>query len=184
MEKHLTEGEIERLLSIIDNIEDKLLIAFGIESGCRVSEAVTLQTANIDNERQIARVWDEKKDLWREIVLPRNVLQLIRMALNARQKAGPLLFPFSYKTANRTVKKWCQRAGIPPQKAHWHTFRHTYIVQSRLRGRDFKAVQQQTGDSELTLLRVYSTLTPEERIKDAEARPIIKDGYETKPAGG
>ena len=71
---------------------------------------------------------------------------------------------------NRVFKKWCHKAGIDPLKAHWHILRHTYIVQSKLKGR---AVQQQTGDSEVTILRVFSTLTPEERVRDAQARPIL-----------
>ncbi len=66
MEKYLTEREIEGLLSVIDNIEDKALITLGIDSGGRVSEVVGILTSNIDHERQVIKIWDEKKDVWRE----------------------------------------------------------------------------------------------------------------------
>ena len=173
MEKYLTEREIEGLLSVIDNIEDKALITLGIDSGGRVSEVVGILTSNINHERQTIKIWDEKKDQWREWVVTKPTMQLIRMYLNSRQKKDPRLFPFSYKTANRRLKRWCEVAEIPKEKAHWHTLRHTYIVQSRLRGRDIKAVQQQTGDSLLTLLRIYSNLSNEDRIKISESRPIL-----------
>ena len=176
MEKYLSEGEIERLLSIIDNVGDKCLIAVGIDSGGRVSEVVGILTSNIDYDRQTIKIWDEKKDVWRKWVLTKPTMQLIKMYLNSRQKASPELFPFSYKTANRRLKKWCAQVGIPKEKAHWHALRHTYIVQSRMKGRDIKAVQQQTGDSLLTLLRVYSNLSSEDRLRISEERPIIPIG--------
>jgi len=173
MEKYLTSNEIERLLSIIDNIEDKCLITLGIDSGCRVSEVISIQTSNIDSDRQTIKIWDEKKDTWREVVITKSTLQLILMHLNAKTIQTPNLFDFSYKTANRRLKKWILRANIDPKKAHWHALRHTYVVQSRLKGRDIKAVQQQTGDSLLTLLRVYSNLSVEDRVKISEENPII-----------
>ena len=176
MEKYLTKVEIKRLLSEIDNIEDKTLIALGLDSGGRVSEIVGILTSNIDFDRQIIKIWDEKKDLWREWVITKPVLQSIKMYLNSRSNQTKELFTFSYKTANRRLKKWCREAGIPPEKAHWHTLRHTYIIQSRLMQRDIKAVQQQTGDSLLTLLRIYSNLSIPDRVKISEEKPIIPEG--------
>jgi integrase len=171
--KYLKEDEIERLLSTIDNIEDKTLITLGIDSGCRVSEIVGILTSNIDYANQTIKIWDEKKDKWRDIVITKWTCQLIRMYLNERKKASPKLFPFSYKTANRRLKKWCKVARISEDKAHWHTLRHTYIVQSKMKGRDIKVVQQQTDDSLLTLLRIYSNLSIEDRAKISEEKPII-----------
>lgn len=173
MVKHLTINEVGRLLKVIDNAEDMMLIKFGLETGCRVSEAVGVLIENIDFENQIIKIWDEKKNKEREIIAPKSMLQMIKTVLAKRINSGSRLFDFTYKTANRKVKKWCLRAGIPGEKAHWHTLRHSYIVLSRLAKRDFKVVQQNTGDSEVTLLRIYSELTPEERIKETEDKPII-----------
>lgn len=138
-----------------------------------VSEVVGIQTSNIDPKRQLIKVWDEKKDTWRDIVVTKSTLQLILMHLNAKPMQTPTLFDFSYKTANRRLRKWCLKANIGIRKAHWHTLRHTYIMQSRLKGRDIKVVQQQTGDSLLTLLRVYSNLSVEDRVRISENKPII-----------
>ena len=184
MVKYLSEREINSLLSIIDNIEDKCLITLGIDSGGRVSEIVGILTSNIDYESQVIKIWDEKKDIWREWVVTSPTVQLIRMYLNSRSKKSPELFPFTYKTANRRLKKWCKVSGIAQHKAHWHTLRHTYIVQSRMKERDIKAVQQQTGDSLLTLLRIYSNLSNEDRLKISEAKPILPEGLELIHKGG
>ncbi|MCK5560255.1 MAG: site-specific integrase [Thermoplasmata archaeon] len=174
-EKYLNITEIRCLLSEIDDLEDKCLITLGIDSGCRVSEITNISTSNIDYDSQTIKIWDEKKDQWREIVVTKQTLQLIKMYLNNRVKKSPKLFNFSYKTANRRLKKWCKIIGIPDNKAHWHTLRHTYIMQSRLRGRDIKAVQQQTGDSLLTLLRIYSNLSTNDRVRISEDKPIIPE---------
>ena len=104
------------MLSINDNVEDKCLITLGIDSGGRVSEIVGILTSNIDYERQTIKIWDEKKDVWPEWVLTKPTMQLIRMYLNSRQKRSPLLFPFSYKTANRRLKKWCAQVSITKRK--------------------------------------------------------------------
>jgi len=176
IEKHLTDAEVRALVSASDTIEDNASTLFGLTSGCRVGEVVGLRVQDIAWDRQTCTVWDEKKDMTRTIILPKETLQALRMAINARIKLSEYVFPFSYKTANRRLKALCRKAGIPPEKAHWHTLRHTFVVRARLAGWDMKAIQQQTGDSELTLLRVYSTLTPEERVTIAEEKPILPKG--------
>ena len=85
--------------------------------------------------------------------------------------ASPL--PLLIQDCQQASKEVVCPSKYNQEKAHWHTLRHTYIVQSRLRGRDIKVVQQQTGDSLLTLLRVYSNLSNEDRLEICEERPII-----------
>ena len=61
----LTEAQIRLLLSEIENIRDDALIRLGLSVGLRVSEVVGIRTSEIDFERGLINIWDEKKDKWR-----------------------------------------------------------------------------------------------------------------------
>jgi integrase len=64
----LTEAQIRVLLSSIDNIRDDALIRLGLSVGLRMSEVVTIRTSEIDFDRGLIKIWDEKKDKWRLIM--------------------------------------------------------------------------------------------------------------------
>ncbi len=64
----LTEVQIRNLLSAIDNIRDDALIRIGLSVGLRVSEVVTIRTSEIDFDRDLIKIWDEKKAKWRLII--------------------------------------------------------------------------------------------------------------------
>jgi integrase len=97
--KYLSEGELQKLLTAIDDLEDKTLVLFALETGLRRSELVTIRTADIDFDRQTVKVYDEKKDEWRLAVFPNYVGTQLRMYLEARRERSPLAFPFSHRTA-------------------------------------------------------------------------------------
>ena len=155
--KYLTRDEIQRLLVCVDNKRDKLLIQLGFALGCRVSEIVGIRCKNIYSDH--AKLWDEKKDTFREVVIDSGTMGLLNDHLATEWKARPYsthkLFYFSTKTANRILKKWCKIAGISDEKSHWHALRHTYVVQSLECGVPLSHVVEQTGDSPSTVIKVY-----------------------------
>lgn len=173
---YLNKEEIKRLLSIIDNLQDKCLITLGIDLGCRVSEIINIKLTDIELDKQIIKIWDEKKNQIRICTITRETAQLVKMLLNSRKKQSPLLFSFSYKTANRRVKYWCKKAWIVRKNnrlIRWHMLRHTYCVQSISVGRPIKLICQQTGDTELSILKYYNNFSEEDRVKISEDKPII-----------
>jgi len=179
-QKYLFEDEIKKLFDVIDDIEVKALIEFGLETGLRASDITGIQTSNIDYDHQYIKVWDEKKDAWRNIVFPKSTGNLIKMYLKARKKNGPILFPYSEKTLQRRLQDYCRQAGIRKVKKKtgtavgWHWLRHTFIRRSQMFGRDIKLVQQNTGDTIETILKYYRDLSIEDRVKELEAKPIYK----------
>jgi hypothetical protein len=54
-----------RLASSIENVRDDALIGLGLSVGLRASEVVGVRTSEIDFERGLIKIWDEKKDKWR-----------------------------------------------------------------------------------------------------------------------
>lgn len=155
--KYLTRDEIQRLLVPIDNRRDRLAIQLGLIMGCRVSEIVSVRLKDIFPDR--IRIWDEKKNLHREVVIDDGSKALLEAYLKEEWKPQPhrrhQLFYFSTKTANRILKRWCEAAGIPKEKAHWHTLRHTHVIRSLETGIPLNHVCEQTGDSPMTIIRIY-----------------------------
>lgn len=155
--KYLTKDELGRLLVSIDDKRDKLLIQLGVVLGCRVSEIVNIRLKNVSPDR--IRLWDEKKNRFRDAVIDTETRGLLEDYLQDGWAAEPhkphQLFYFSTKTANRIFKRWCAKAGVPAEKAHWHTLRHTYVVHSLDAGVPVNHVCEQTGDSPMTIIRIY-----------------------------
>ena len=89
----LTEAQIRLLLNAIDDIRDDALIRLGLSVGLRVSEVVGIRTSEIDFERGLIKIWDEKKDVWRFIMPTNEALSSIRKYLNALDKEPKTLFP-------------------------------------------------------------------------------------------
>lgn len=180
LDKYLSREEIRKLLNVIDDLEDRALVLFALETGLRRSEIVTIQTSNIDFERQVVQVYDEKKDQWRTVIFPRYIAAQLNMYLKARSHKSPLLFPFSSRTANRKLKRWCNRAQIRLDSSNltsvtFHWLRHTFIRRSKMAGRDIKIVQQNTGDTIETILKYYRDLSIEDRVIEMENKPLIPD---------
>jgi integrase/recombinase XerD len=155
--KALTQDEVRRLLVCITDKRDRLLIQLGLVLGCRVSEIVAIRIRDILPDRIV--IHDEKKDALRECVIDTETRSQLDHYLAKVWAPEPhrrhMLFYFSCKTANRILKKWCVTAEIPLDKRHWHALRHTYVVQSLEAGIPVTHVCEQTGDSPVTVLRVY-----------------------------
>src|SRR5690242_9906313 len=82
----LTEAQIRLLPNAVDDIRDDALIRLGLSVGLRVSEVVGIRTSEVDFERGLIKIWDEKKDLWRFIMPTNEALSAIRKYLNALEK--------------------------------------------------------------------------------------------------
>ena len=187
-DKSFPAESVKQLCDIPDNIRDKFYLAWHIETGVRVSDIVGQKKKN-SNDRELGqeihnidweenRIWtyDHKKDKWRWVYFPQKVRSLLKIWLKEREVLGITgreLFPFSEKTCNRIIKRWCKAIGFKyADQAGAHWCRHTFIRLSRAAGRDIKAVQQNTGDSIKTLLEWYSDLSSEDMHRELDKKQI------------
>ena len=88
----LPEVEIRLLLSSIDDIRDDALIRLGLSVGLRVSEVVSIRASEIDFERGLIKIWDEKKDQWRQIMPTNETMGTIKKYLRTLDKQPQYLF--------------------------------------------------------------------------------------------
>lgn len=165
-DKYFPAWVCNKLYETIDNPRDLAYVMYHIETGLRVSDVVNSEWVHLDWQNLRTYTYDKKKDQWRYIYWPEKVkakLKLWRLDMQNQNIKSKYIFPFSEKTANRIIKKWCQAIEFQhADKVGSHWCRHTFIRLSRKIGRDIKAVQQNTGDTIRTLLEWYSELGQEE----------------------
>lgn len=167
----LTEAQIRILLSSIENIRDDALIRLGLSVGLRVSEVVSIRTSEIDFDRGLIKIWDEKKDKWRLVMPTLETISAIRKYLNSLHKHPQYLFPLSAKTVERIIQKYCQRAlGFV---ISWHSLRTTYVSRSVELEQAPAVVMANTGDSPATILKYYTKLPEVVLRRFVEGKPVI-----------
>jgi len=167
----LTEAQIRRLLHSIDNIRDDALIRLGLSIGPRVSEVVAIRTSEIDFERGLINIWDEKKDRWRLVMPTLDSLSAIRKYLNTLPRQPQYLFPVSSKTVERIIQKYSKEAlGFV---ISWHSLRTTYVSRSVELEQSPAVVMVNTGDSPATILKYYTKLPEVVMRRFVENKPVI-----------
>lgn len=151
----------------------RLMFRMGLELGPRVSEIIGIRWEDLDTDRLIVTVWDEKKDVHRFCTMPDGLWEELAAYRGMIDTRRGRLFPITDKTANRWLKELAEAAGLK-RRVWWHMMRHTHVVHSRRAGRDWDWISQQTGDSVATLIKWYSRLSFEDRHNVGNSTEILK----------
>lgn len=165
--KILNPAEINVLFRELQkNPRDACLFAICFFTGCRVSEALHLETSDITEDLIIFRKSITKGKLKTRTVPIHPALH--RFLENYRpKKAGPM-FPgqlgrnefMSRNTADRVLRAACQRVGI--KGASTHSFRRTALTHMHRSGIPLRTIQQISGHSDLGTLQRYLEVSDEE----------------------
>ncbi len=167
----LTEAEIRGLLSSVENIRDDALIRLGLSTGMRVSEIAGIRTSEIDFDRGLIKIWDEKKDKWRVIMPTLETISAVKKYLNSLPKQSQYLFDLSTKTVERIIQSHSKRAlGFV---ISWHSLRTTYVSRSVELEQSPAVVMLNTGDSPATILKYYTKLPEVVMRRFVENKPVI-----------
>jgi integrase len=168
----LTKQEVELLLSKVDNLKDYTLLLFGFYSGARVGE-LTFDYNSIIWNGGYVRIWDEKKDRYRKIYIPEQVLNCLKRYWNEREdKKSPKFFDMSSKTLERTIQRWTGQVLSKPKS--WHCVRHTYITLSFESNIPISVVIENTGDKPATILEYYTKLSPSFIKEQINEKPLFR----------
>ena len=167
----LTEAQIRSLLFAIENNRDDALIRLGLAVGLRVSEVVTIRTSEIDFDRGLIKIWDEKKNKWRFVMPTLEAMSAIKKYLNSLPRQPQYLFPMSTKTVERIIQKYSKKAlGFI---ISWHSLRTTYVSRSVELEQSPAVVMVNTGDSPATILKYYTKLPEVVMRRFVESKPVI-----------
>lgn len=145
-----------------------LLTLLLLDTGCRISEALTLRVRDVDMENLLITL--EGKGRKQRIVPFSFGLRktLLRFITDFSRKPDSLLFAtrqntrVNRMTALRGVKLLCERLGFDPPGRTLHAFRHTFAVNYLRRGGSVFHLQKVLGHSTLEMTRRYANLTTED----------------------
>jgi site-specific recombinase XerD len=158
--RYLKHSQVMRLLNIIHDPRDHLMIRLIYATGVRVSELCSIDIEDIDFDDQMIRV-SGKGGKIRTVFIDEETLELIADYIENRL-TGPL-FPgqnhnhLSSRTVQIMFKKYAP-PGITP-----HKIRHSYASELYRRSHNLRVVQENLGHASIKTTEVYLHTDIDER---------------------
>ena len=182
--KSLTEEDVEKLLAAPDveearGVRDRAMLEMLYASGLRVSELVTLKTAQVSHDMGVVRVVG-KGSKERLVPLGEEALSWVRRYLKDGRAAilngrpADALFVTARARAMtrqmfwRLLKRYAARAGVHKPISP-HTLRHAFATHLLNHGADLRVVQLLLGHSDISTTQIY-THVARERLKQLHAK--------------
>ena len=176
----LTRGEIERLLAQPNGtdpnaLRDRALLELMYACGLRASEAIGLDTDDVDTDERVLRARG-KGSKERIVPVGQAAARAVRIYLERGRPAlvkgrpetrlfvnfrgGPLTRQGLYKI----VRRHATSAGLADRMSP-HTLRHTFATHLLAGGCDLRSVQEMLGHADVSTTQLYTHLSSE-RLKD------------------
>ncbi len=145
-----------------------LLVLFLLDTGCRITEALTVRVHEVDMENLLV-ILDGKGRKQRVVPFSFELRKaLFRFIRDFGRKVDALLLASRNETQLgrrdmlRDVKNLCKRLGFKPPARTLHAFRHTFAVNYLRRGGSVFHLQKVLGHSTLQMTRRYANLMTED----------------------
>ena len=166
--KVLNPSELLLLMTEFKKVPvDACLFAICLFTGCRISEALQLQTYDISRSHITFRK-DTTKGKLKTRTVP--ITPQLRSYLeNYQPKKAGYMFPgmlgrkslhLTRNTADRRLKMACARAGI--EGVSTHSFRRTALTYMYRAGIPLRTIQEISGHTDLATLQIYLDVLPED----------------------
>jgi site-specific recombinase XerD len=166
----LSPEEARRLLSSAGSLRLKVMLALAYGCGLRAGEVARLRAGDIDSAQGIIRVVQSKGRKDRHVMLPDEVLELLREWWKERPTrfdAGippleRLVFPsrrpgkpLTIRQLNRLFHQACEAAGIA-KPLTLHSLRHSFATHLLEQGTDIRLIQAVLGHDKLDTTARYT----------------------------
>lgn len=181
-----SETEIELILAAAAPHIIRVIV-LGWHFGMRIgeSELFALQWSHVDLKRGCILVWsaDKNKDMqWRELKVSADLLPLLK-AWRVQDEESGAKYVINYEgkrvtTIKRAWKRALQRAGIT-RRIRPYDLRHAHATQALAHGADIKAVSQNMGHADTTMIhRHYQHVLVKQRDEALAVVPnlVIQSG--------
>lgn len=167
----LSKKEIKRILAMAPSTKAHVMLSLAYGCGMRAGEVVRLKVGHIDGAQQIIRIVQAKGRKDRNVMLPVDILDLLRDWWKERptgqDKDVPaperVLFPgyrgkhLSARQLSRLFKETAREAGIT-KPVTLHTLRHSFATHLLERGVDIRVIQALLGHTKLTTTARYASV--------------------------
>jgi integrase/recombinase XerD len=166
----MSAEEIERLLLMAGKLKVHAMLALGYGCGLRAGEIVRLKVADIDSAQMIIRIVQSKGRKDRHVMLPQEVLLLLRewwkVRPNRYDADVPLgerwLFPGRRRGEHLTTRQLtrlfhaaAKAAGIT-KRVSLHSLRHSFATHLLESGTDIRYIQALLGHEKLDTTARYT----------------------------
>ena len=180
--KYYNAEEIHQILdALADDKELHLIVHFLWKTGVRASEAIQVRFGDVDPYNKTLRVVTLKKSRRKrrgpkavrehERIIPLQddlLSEILTWAHEQKLEYDSLLFPMARETLYRKVRRACYKAGFKDDRAHPHTFRHSYAVHLLKNRVPITVVQTLLGHSSIENTAIYLA------IVQAEAAEMVR----------
>lgn len=161
----LSMGEVERLISVINNIKHKAMVMLLYSAGLRRTELLQIKPTDIDSESMKIHVRQGKGKKDRFTILSPKCLDLLRLHYKLNRPKTYLFEPQGNKgrtisptSLRKIISKNAQKANIRKEVSP-HTLRHSFATHMLEEGVNIKLIQRFLGHTTLRTTSVYLHLT-------------------------
>jgi site-specific recombinase XerD len=166
----LSPEEVKRVLTMATSLKARAMLTLAYGCGLRAGEVVRLRAGDIDSEQMIIRVVQSKGRKDRHVMLPAEVVDLLRQWWKARptkRDAGVApeqrwLFPgrsdpqpLTTRQFGRLFKHAARAAGLR-KTLSLHSLRHSFATHLLEDGKDIRVIQALLGHEKLETTARYT----------------------------
>lgn len=171
-EKALTFKEYDKLISVVDRLEDEVCFKLAISIGARREDLASIKVSDIDLDELKLSFYEQKKRRIHTVPLSPEMSRLIKQLLNSRGKNQTEdLFPYTGRTMYDRLQKYCDKAGIP--RRPFHALRATCIKRCQAAKWTPEQVAKLTGDTIAVIQEHYAWPSSSEMQEVAMEKPVI-----------
>lgn len=157
----LSQEEVAKILSSIDNVKHKAILMLTYSAGLRVGEVVKLKPADVDGKRMLIHVKGAKGRKDRYSILSIKALSVLREYWR-RFKPKTWLFEgararryITIRTVQKILEHACQKAGIK-KEITVHSLRHSFATHLLESGTDLRYIQELLGHVHSKTTEIYT----------------------------
>ena len=163
----LSLEEMKRLLEATTCLKHQAALSVAYGAGLRVAEVSALKVSDIDSKRMLLRIERGKGGRYRNAMLPKGLLPLLRDWWRAGRQQGVLhvdgwlfpgqnaMVPISTRQLYRVVVEAAEAADIA-KRVGPHTLRHSFATHLLEDGVDIRVIQALLGHAKLNTTAFYT----------------------------
>ena len=164
----LTELEVAKIISVLDNLKHKALMSIIYAAGLKLRNVLNMKITDIDFDKGEIIVMPTKSEKGRTLMLPKKLVPILKAYLKKYNPQHLLFDGENGKTYSpRSVQVVFQQAmvkGKIEKDASVHTLRHSYAVHCVERGMDIHLLQTILGHKYLQTTSIYNQIAQVELV--------------------
>jgi integrase len=172
-EKALTRDEYEKLLSVCESVEQKLMLMIGASLGLRRFDLSRIVVRNINFEDHTLTYLEKKKgDAPHTVYIPSKLEQELKLFINDHNKGvNDKLFSVKDRQLCRWYHHLCDKAGI--EKRGIHSLRGTCVKFCQNSGWTIEQTAKLINDKVSTVQEHYATPSQSEMKEVTRIKEVI-----------